>query len=153
MTKWLTPWQNLDPVFASAVIKGLATLEHDNVPVVIPKDGGKRSDAMQIALGAQGRQSLDVVNLLRHKAGMPPIDDSDNKYTVTNCDGIHKKSPHQKGVAVDIVPQNSNGDPCWPPPDDSRWKVIRSAMVAQGLESGQDWVKFPDYPHYQKKGV
>lgn len=115
------------------VLCGLATLEHEGLAVVIPDSGGKRSDATQIALYAQGRTAPGDV--------------------VTNCDGVETKSMHQRGLAVDIVPQDKNGDPEWPALSDPRWKQIHDAMVAQGLESGQDWKEFPDFPHYQKRGA
>lgn len=138
MTKWNTPWEDLQPPFAAKVLCGLATLAHNNVDVVVPDTGGKRSDATQIALYAQGRTNPGDI--------------------VTNCDGVNTKSKHQLGLAVDIVPAGANGEPIWPPESDSRWKVIHDAMVAEGLESGQDWpALYPgssaDFPHYEMKGV
>jgi peptidoglycan L-alanyl-D-glutamate endopeptidase CwlK len=133
MTKWLTPWEDLQPTFAAKVLCGLATLEHNNVDVVIPPTGGKRTDATQIALYAQGRTKPGDI--------------------VTNCDGVKIKSKHQLGLAVDIVPADSKGDPSWPDESDPRWKVIRDAMVEQGLLSGQDWPEFKDMPHIEARGV
>jgi len=153
MAIWKTPWQNLDPTFAAPVLAGIAELEHDGIRVVIPDTGGKRSDAVQIALGAQGRESLIVVNQLRKKAVMGPIESSDNEYTVTNADGITHKSAHQKGLAVDICPDDGHGNPIWPHEDDPRWRVIADAMARQGLENGLDWVGFQDPPHHQMKGA
>lgn len=57
----------------------------------------------QMAHYAQGRCPLVVVNHLRLMASMLPISESENKYTVTECDGDIKKSAHQDDRAFDVV--------------------------------------------------
>ena len=153
MAIWLTKWEDMNPIHAARVLCGLATLEHHNVKVVIPNNGGKRTDNQQIALYVQGRQPLDVVNAKRKLAGWGALDPDDNTYTVTDDDGVKNKSKHQLGLATDICPDNGKGQPCWPPQDDPRWKVIHDAMTDQGLISGLDWIDFPDPSHYESKGV
>lgn len=164
MIKWNTRWQDLDPEFATQVLSAFATIEHDqSVDVCVPWDGGKRTDNMQIAMHAQGRKSLIVVNALRKKAGMKPLAEKDNRYTVTDCDGVNTKSMHQLGFAVDAVPME-NGEPIWPPISDKRWRIIADALQAQGIRWGGDWngdgktrsdgdmsETRVDYPHHEKR--
>jgi hypothetical protein len=92
----------------------------------------------QIALFAQGRQTIDVVNALRAKAKMYKLTPNENLYTVTNCDGIKTKSRHQDGRALDVVPSD-NGHPIWPKDTDSRWRQIAEVMVKHGFKWGMDW--------------
>ena len=102
----------------------------------------------QQALYAQGRKDLDEVNVLRSAAGLSPIADADNKYHVTNDDGVTYKSNHQSGRALDVVP-TENGNPVWPEPSDARWGRIAAIFKSQGFQWGGDWTSFPDYPHYE----
>lgn len=133
MTKWECDWAELNPAHAAKVLCGLEALEKKGIDVVIPKSGGKRSQTDQAALYAKGRTKPGSI--------------------VTDCDGLNKKSKHQLGIATDIVPADKYGNASWPPFNDPRWKEIRYAMVEQGLIAGQDWIDFPDYPHYESKGV
>jgi len=100
---------------------------------------GFRSEAEQVALFAQGRRSLEVVNNLRKLAGMYPLAKADNTYKVTNCDGIKNKSRHQSGLAIDRVPANDQGQPLWPPESDPRWRQIADVMIEVGFRWGGDW--------------
>lgn len=107
----------------------------------------------QRALFAQGRMALQSVNLLRRLAMMPEIGAPENAYTVTNCDGIMRKSKHQYGRSMDVVPA-SKGAPIWPDGDDPRWLMLGEIGEACGLVWGGRWTKErdgidPDYPHYQ----
>lgn len=108
-----------------------------------------RTQDEQAALYAQGRSELSVVNALRSKAGMRPIGDKENGYTVTKCDGVIHKSNHQSGRALDVVPADINGNPVWPGPSDKRWAMISEAGKAAGFKWGGDWAVFPDRPHYE----
>src|SRR5512147_882481 len=140
MTKWYANPDELNQEFRKKVDAGLAKLNSDGiVNACVTRDGGKRSDAMQIAMYAQGRQSLIFVNSLRKSAKMPFISESENKNKITDCDGINSKSAHQLGVAVDIVPMDAKGNPYWPSLDDPQWRIIATAMMAQGLQWGGDW--------------
>jgi peptidoglycan LD-endopeptidase CwlK len=109
-----------------------------------------RTSDEQKALYAQGREPIGLVNVLRTKAGMRPIGQSENSYTVTNCDGVKKKSPHQSGRALDVVPADSRGNPYWPKPDNPAWGPISEAGIKAGFTWGGSWTSFPDYPHYEK---
>lgn len=92
----------------------------------------------QAALFAQGRQPLEDVNALRAKAKLYLLAPKENTYTVTNCDGVKKRSRHQDGGALDVVPAE-NGKPVWPKDTDPRWKQIAEVMVKHGFRWGMDW--------------
>jgi peptidoglycan L-alanyl-D-glutamate endopeptidase CwlK len=117
-------------------------------------DSTLRTTEEQQALYAQGRQPLEIVNEKRKIAGLTPIVERENKYTVTNCDGIKIKSRHQSGKAVDIVPIDTRGNPYWPSIFSSAWMLISTCMKKQGFAWGGNWTKEkddiePDLPHYQ----
>lgn len=121
-----------------------------------------RTEGEQIALYAQGREQLAAVNVKRRWAGMAPIGEKDNSYTVTNCDGVKVKSRHQSGLAIDVVPTDDHGNPIWPAESDPRWKIISAFMESVGFRWGGDWngdgktrydgdktETMVDYPHYE----
>jgi hypothetical protein len=75
----------------------------------------------------------------------------------SKCDGYKKISPHQLGIAIDVVPLDEHGYPTW---SYARYQTAykRIALIARkcGLESGQDWKPIDpdtglgwDPPHYQ----
>jgi len=72
-----------------------------NLPVIVTST--LRSIHHQVALFAQGRCPLAIVNHLRSMAGLGNISEKENKYTVTNCDGVTTRSAHQDGRAFDVV--------------------------------------------------
>jgi peptidoglycan LD-endopeptidase CwlK len=125
----------------------LSTLEQEGIPVVVTAT--RRKVEEQIALFAQGRASLEAVNILREKAGMRLIRESENGYVVTMLDGVTSKSRHQDGRAIDIVPASQTGRPLWPPASDPRWEQIGTIGEAHGFRWGGRWKAFPDYPHYE----
>lgn len=92
----------------------------------------RRTDAEQVALYAQGREPLEVVNAKRKAAGMPPTKDTGK---VTNCDGIKKRSPHQDGRAFDLTFADVLGNPIWPK-DPVRWLALGSKAEELGLVWG-----------------
>lgn len=141
--------RNLDDLVPEVQFKArhaLAALDDKGTPHIVTST--KRSDDEQIALHAQGRHSLDVVQALRQKAGMPPLNPRDNTYTVTNADGVKFKSNHQGGRAIDVVP-TVNGLPVWPAASDPRWRQIADVFKAAGFDNGLDWISFPDPPHHE----
>lgn len=141
----------LKPSVQDLVYQAIAIMKAQSVQFAITST--LRTEAEQQALYAQGRKPLDVVNQYRVTANMPLIGPGENTYTVTNCDGIKIKSNHQGGTAIDIVPLDKNGNPCWPDKSDSRWQQIAIIMKAVGFQWGGDWAKFPDYPHYELKEI
>jgi len=72
-----------------------------------------RTEDEQVALFSQGRGWLELVNLLRRRAGMKPITEAANSKTVTLCDGVNAKSRHQGGNAMDVVLLDKFGKPIW----------------------------------------
>jgi len=93
-----------------------------------------------------------VVNAKRKEVGLYQLQEKENKYTVTKCDGVRNKSQHQSGMALDVVPVEK-GIAVYPPASDPRWLKIASAFIKQGFEWGGSWKDFPDLPHYQLKEV
>jgi hypothetical protein len=146
--------EDLTPATQGAAAHAIADLNARGIKFVITYTF--RTYAEQAALYAQGRQPLIIVNSLRASAGLAPIGNSDNSYTVTKCDGKRiadggtGRSAHQLGTALDVVPLE-NGNPTWPPASDSRWKQIAQSFKSAGFEWGGDWTDMLDLPHYQLK--
>ncbi|MFA5376855.1 MAG: M15 family metallopeptidase [Dehalococcoidia bacterium] len=143
--------EDLRPAVRDAALRATKAMDDKGVLYAIFET--LRSTETQIAYYAQGRLALDTVNDLRIKAGLKPIGNSENMRKITNCDGIKILSQHQSGSALDIVPMTSQGYPCWPGKQDGRWRAIAEAMKAEGFEWGGDWTSFPDFPHFEMKGV
>jgi peptidoglycan L-alanyl-D-glutamate endopeptidase CwlK len=103
---------------------------------------GTRTAAEQFELYKVGRSLVNGVWTVTGK-------------TVTNLDGINKKSNHNysPSKAIDIAPFPINWN------DISGFKklaqVVKAAMVTVGvdLQWGGDWKKFIDYPHYELKSL
>jgi peptidoglycan LD-endopeptidase CwlK len=144
----------LRPDVAANARAALDDLEEGGIPYAVTST--LRTTAEQVALYAQGRKPLDQVNALRLLADLPAISAGENRGTVTNCDGRRVaeggtgRSPHQLGIALDVVPTD-DGEPVWPGPEDPRWEHIAQAFKAHGFDWGGDWEDFPDRPHYQAK--
>jgi protein-disulfide isomerase-like protein with CxxC motif len=66
----------------------------------------KRSQAVQSAYYAQGRESLESVNQLRKIADIYPITAEQNKKTITNVQLINTKESHGAGLAMDVMPED-----------------------------------------------
>jgi peptidoglycan LD-endopeptidase CwlK len=151
-----TRLEDLTSATQSAAVRALADLKARAVSVVVTYT--LRTKEEQAALYAQGRKSLAEVNALRATAGLRPIGNAENSYTVTKCNGIRIVSggtgisQHQLGTALDVVPLGPRG-PVWPSASDPRWEQIAQSFKAQGFEWGGDWTSFQDLPHYQIGGV
>jgi len=141
-----TSIDDLDPSAVAAARSFVAALGAAGVPYAVTCT--RRTIDEQIAYFAQGRAPLEIVNLLRRKAGMRAIGLGENTYTITKCDGVTSRSKHQDGRAMDVVPL-AMGVPVWPPPADPRWKEIAVIGKAAGWKWGGDWQNFPDFPHYE----
>lgn len=107
--------------------------------------GLRRSDE-QKALYAQGRQPLGVVNQLRLAVGWSPINEEENEDTVTKAQPGY--SWHEFGMAVDVVPFDSQMHPDWNETHPV-WVEIMTKGSALGLTSGKSW---NDEPHFQLTG-
>jgi hypothetical protein len=126
----------------------------------------KRTRAEQVALYAQGRETLAVINELRRVAGLMPIDDAEAKRKVTWTKNsrhlpiekgtpLAEKHPDWVGLcyAWDIVIMNGK-TPTWILKVDVDGDNIpdyeEAAKVGEnlGLIVGARWSN-PDYPHYE----
>lgn len=147
-----TALADLLPEAQDAATRAIEDLKRRGIPFAITAT--LRTAAEQRALYAQGRESIIAVNARRITAGLNPLPERENHYTVTNCDGTkvseggHGRSPHQLGKALDVVPLGPRG-PEWPPASDPRWQDIAPSFKAQGFAWGGDWKDFLDLPHYQ----
>lgn len=116
-----------------------------------------RSEEEQVALYAQGRKTLDEVNLLRNEANLSPITKKDNKI-VTKA-ATSKDSFHGYGLAFDIAITDLSGKKIiWDSSSDwnadgiDDWEQVGNlANSISGLEWGGNWTSMPDPPHYQMR--
>ena len=112
----------------------------------------------QLALIAQGRESLNSVNAKRIKAGMPPIKDSENKSPVSWIKPENvKTAPHCIGIAVDFfLDSNADGkidSKDWS--EDDGFIAFGKFAKTQGwtwggnVKFGGDFKNMNDLPHLQ----
>jgi hypothetical protein len=110
---------------------------------------GVRSQAVQEAYFAQGRESLIQVNEKRKAAGLYLLANEKQNYTITWT----MNSKHLSGRAMDILPVDGRGNPTW---DLAHYRhqfdeIVRCGREA-GLECGADWPESQrDWPHYEVK--
>ncbi|MDD5547160.1 MAG: M15 family metallopeptidase [Candidatus Omnitrophica bacterium] len=117
-----------------------------------------RTREIQVAYFAQGRATLEVVNLLRKIAGLKPIA-QDANLVITKCDGVNSKSKHQEGDAFDVVLLNKYGDPIWHVATCFvDYKSLGKIGMANGLEWGGSWAPLDpstgigwDAFHYERR--
>jgi len=109
-----------------------------------------RTQLIQNAYFAQGRESLEEVNRLRGIAGLAPITATEN-VIITKA----KVSNHTGGNAVDLCPemQGKPGRAWWDAPQDV-WEKIGKIAEECGLDwcaggYGQTWGKGWDNPHFE----
>ncbi len=125
----------LVPELRSPCLEGIDKLEQAGYePLVVE---ARRSQEYQDALYAQGRQSLDEVNLLRQIADKDPISEQENTYTVTQT----KNSKHLSGKAFDVTSVNK-GVVDW---DDYNFINMAGIIFKKlGLVWGGDWLHKDD---------
>jgi hypothetical protein len=112
-----------------------------------------RTAEVQAAYYAQGRESLAEINRLRKIAGLYTLGAEEAKKIITKT----QHSPHQDGLAADIVPVSGDGKIPWIITADNAelWLAFGRLGQKAGLEWGGTWGtldKFGigwDYPHYQ----
>ncbi len=117
----------------------------------------RRTTDEQIAFWCQGRASLEVVQLLRKHAGLPKLDESENKYTITQIDGVNKASAHQDGRALDIAVVTEEGNCIWLYKKYAKqYRTIIEIARKLGWSCGGDWPPLDpetqlgqDPPHFQ----
>lgn len=107
-----------------------------------------RSQGVQNAYYAQGREELEAVNKKRAAVGLYLLSENENKKTVTQT----LNSRHIGGNAVDIAPVR-NGNYWWTAPQ-QMWEEIGVLAESCGLDwcaggYGQTWGKGWDNPHFE----
>ena len=146
----------LAPIMQSRVNRFLLECKRQGLKVAIIET--VRSEDVQKAYYAQGRESLETVNELRKKAGLYLLSESENKKIITNCDGVKNKSNHQAradgyGYAIDIAPIDINNRIWWSAPQQV-WEEIGVIAEKCGLDwcaggYGATWGKGFDNPHFE----
>jgi peptidoglycan L-alanyl-D-glutamate endopeptidase CwlK len=120
----------VSPVLADKVRAAATILEAAGTHLLVVS--GLRSAAQQDALFAQGRTAPGQV--------------------VTNAPAGH--SMHNYGLAVDVVPYVSGdtGDLNWRS-HTPQFTAMVTALKAQGLAWGGDWIHFKDEDHFQLSDI
>jgi peptidoglycan L-alanyl-D-glutamate endopeptidase CwlK len=110
---------------------------------------GVRTESVQAAYFAQGREPLDEVNRARKDAGLYLLTSEKQNYKITWT----MKSKHLEGLAMDILPAQPDGEPTWDLAHYRRqFELIRDAGRLAGLVCGADWPEAQrDWPHYEVK--
>jgi hypothetical protein len=133
---------------ADKVKLALIRYERERFPVVVIETD--RSQLVQDAYYAQGRESLEEVNRLRVVAGLYPIKERENTI-ITNA----RVSNHTGGNAVDLCPEilGKPGYPWWNAPQEV-WEKMGIIAEECGLDwcaggYGQTWGKGWDNPHFE----
>jgi peptidoglycan L-alanyl-D-glutamate endopeptidase CwlK len=146
--------EDLKPEVRELALAFVSALEEAGIAYVVTST--LRTVDEQVALYAQGRAPLDIVNLLRGKANMPHISAGENTYTVTKCDGVTKRSNHQGGRALDVVPMVGHR-PTWDYAKHAgEFKEIGAIGKAAGFRWGGEWPPLDevtglgfDSPHFE----
>lgn len=129
-------FNKLKPEFLMRLQNGLNELDRKGITYAIIET--YRSQEVQDAYYAQGRESLDIVNQKRIEAGISIIDEHQNRHIITKA----RYSKHTEGLAADIVPVLSNGRIPWLIRDASTaalWLSIAEVLKKHGLDWGGDW--------------
>lgn len=112
-----------------------------------------RTAETQAAYYAQGREKPESVNKLRVIAGLPPISEAEANRIITKA----KKSKHQDGNALDIVPILNKRIPWIPdtPEKVETWKKLGEVGESCGFSWGGRWTPLDknglgwDLPHFE----
>ena len=141
----------LKPELAAAVRRFLTLCNEEKLSVLIIETD--RTQEVQNAYYAQGRQDVDTVNRLRKAAGLYLIKEREN-VIITKA----KISNHTGGRAVDIAPEidGKPGYPWWTAPT-WIWNSMGKLAEGCGLDwcaggYGQVWGKGWDNPHFELMG-
>jgi hypothetical protein len=130
-----------------AAIKALAACQTMSVKVWVNET--LRSQEVQDAYYLQGRDILENVNAKRKIAGLPPINESENKNIITWT----LKSKHSSGKAMDLYPVDKTGKILWSGKK-SDFQPIADIIKPFGFDWGGDWdAKNLDLPHFEWKAT
>lgn len=144
--------EQLAPSTREKVEKMLHFLDSEKIPHRVLET--LRTEAIQRAYYAQGRETLAVVNIKRRSAGLAEIGESENKRKITWT----LKSKHIEGKAVDIVPVIDNKIPWNINSKEIAAAYMRIGLIGEsvGLSWGGRWTpvdKFgigKDAPHFEE---
>ena len=147
--------RDLRPEVAKKAAELLIMLDRDGIRYTVTST--LRTQGEQLALYAQGRAELVLVQALRQVAGLRELHPSENKYAVTERDGVFKLSRHQGGRAIDVVPLDERGRPSWNyAAMQAQYRSIGDKARELGWTCGQDWPPIDpetglgaDPPHYE----
>ena len=149
--------KSLNPAFKLTVDRILIDMRAKGWDAVI--GSGMRTMQQQAALFAQGRESLDKVNIMRRQAGLPPTTENTkvtharpgtSKHNLTTSLLFSGGSTFEvmNGYAVDIVSRDHG----WNPPNERFWKDLGALAKKYGCEWGGDWKgQLYDPAHVQMK--
>lgn len=130
----------LDPRMRDKVILLLDLLEEKKIEYAIIET--RRSEDVQKAYFAQGRETLAEVNKKRKNAGLWEITEAQNRKKITWT----LKSKHLDGLAIDIGLRKGDAI-LWSAPF-SEWEKIGELGELVGLKWGGRW-ETRDCPHFQ----
>lgn len=116
-----------------------------------------RTQGVQDAYFAQGREALEVVNQKRAVEGLWPITEQDNRRMITDSRlTVFKGVGHGNGTAMDVVPVDKAGKPCWKAAPEI-WFTMGEIGELCGLDWGGRWKPLDknglgwDCPHFQMR--
>ncbi len=143
--------EDLSPEVREAFLRAERDLVQLSFDVFITE--GYRPILRQLAYFGQGRLSPKELNELRQAAGLPLLEDSGQ--IVTYADGISRRSKHQDGRALDVVPYEAEtGKLLWNAPQ-GIWLELGQIAKQYGFAWGGDWKTHPaavlgwDCPHWE----
>lgn len=151
MGEIVTKIELLEPSTREKVEKMLHFLDSEKISYKVIET--LRTEAVQMAYYAQGRQPLYTVNALRKEAGLFVIDEATNKRIITWT----LRSKHLEGKAIDIVPVKDGKIPWNILSQEIADLYIRIGKIGEsvGLAWGGRWTpidKFglgKDAPHFE----
>jgi peptidoglycan LD-endopeptidase CwlK len=114
----------------------------DKIGITIKVISGLRTYEEQHAIYLQGRESLEVVNAARRKAGMEPIDQKENK-EVSRADAGHSNHNFQIAFDIGVFEGKNYLD------ESPLYKAVAVLGKQLGLSWGGDWKHGTDEPHYE----
>lgn len=119
-----------------------------NIDILITE--GCRSNAIQTAYYAQGRESLDKVNELRKKAGLPALTDTKQNVIITGAKA--GQSAHNYCAAADVYAAK-NGKLITDKNALNQYYAIVKELIAKQDEVvwGGNWTQGNDPPHFEWK--
>ncbi|MHB8096055.1 MAG: M15 family metallopeptidase domain-containing protein [Erysipelotrichaceae bacterium] len=115
-----------------------------------------RTNEVQKAYYAQGREPIEDVNILREQAKLYRLTKKENKNKITNVKEISTTKGHGAGLAMDVIPDGN-----WNSPK-NKWGIIELCVIESNIKYqielekikseivwGGKWKKLNDCPHIE----